>query len=335
MVKKTIYGQFCGGESLKECQRIVKFLADYGIASLLDYAVEGHENTAGLDETCKSILESAEFAGESKTVPYVVFKPSALFLSEDLKGPALSDTDDYFRGPFAKGMRRVESIIERAASSQLGVLIDAEQSWLQDRIDGMALGLMRRYNREGRVLVLNTVQTYRCDRDAYLKEILDRAIAEGFGVGIKLVRGAYLETERLLADKEGRPSPIWASKTLTDACFDRSAELLLNNLERVRVVFGTHNEKSVEKIVEWMGKLSIAPQDTKVTFSQLYGMSENLSFVLAKSGYRVAKYVPYGPVEATLPYLSRRAQENSSVRGQTSRELSLISKELKRRRAKS
>lgn len=331
LVRKTIYGHFCGGETLEDCQTAVNELAKYRIDSLLDYAVEGHENTSGLDNTVAAILDAADFAGRSNSIPYVVFKPSALFLNEDLCGPRLSNPQEYFEGALRKGMDRTLAICERAISLGLGVLIDAEQTWLQDRIDDIVLLLMKKYNKQNKAVIFNTIQAYRIDRDSYLDNLLELGRKEGFSVGIKLVRGAYLETERELAVSEKRDSPLWATKQETDDCYDRCAEKLIQNIENVGFVAGTHNEESVEKIIALMTQLKISKDDKRVYFSQLYGMSENLSFVLAKSGYRVAKYVPYGPIEATMPYLSRRAQENSSVRGQTTRELGLIIRELKRR----
>lgn len=213
-------------------------------------------------------------------------------------------------------------------------MIDAEESWLQNAIDMIALELMRKYNTTKTPLIFNTTQMYRKDRLPYLESLIYTAKKEGFQIGIKLVRGAYMETEQKRALEKGYPSPICDSKNATDQNFNAALELLLSNLDQCELFLGSHNEESILKVVHWMKEKELPANYSKIWFSQLYGMADHISFNLAAAGYQVVKYLPYGPIKEVIPYLIRRAEENTSIHGQTPRELKLIKKELKRRKAK-
>jgi proline dehydrogenase len=331
LIKETLYKQFCGGETIEECQSTIEKLGRSRIGTILDYSVEGKSEEKVFDHTKAEIYRTITRAGQDEFVPFAVFKVTGLVRSEILEkvsaGAELLKTD---REEWERGKKRVFELCEYAHSIKQSVFIDAEESWLQDAIDDLATEMMRKYNRESPI-IYNTLQMYRHDRLEFLKHSHQTARENDYFYAAKLVRGAYMEKERMRAEELGYPSPIQPSKAATDRDFNQAVEYCLDNIETIAFVAGTHNEESTEFMTEKMEEKGVAHNHSHANFSQLYGMSDNLSYVLAKNGYNVSKYVPYGPVKDTVPYLIRRAQENSSVMGQTSRELEMIARELKRR----
>ena len=331
LIKSTIYEQFCGGETIEESEETVARLGKYGVGSILDYSVEGKSTEEDFDRTKNEIIRTIERAKDDPNIPFSVFKMSGVAPLGTLEKMSYKKRLD------AKGQAkcerihsRVNEICEFAHSVGQPILIDAEETWIQDAIDRLATEMMERYNRES-VIVYNTAQMYRKDRLEFLKESRRRAHAEGYFYGVKLVRGAYMEKERERAAQMGYESPIHETKEDTDRDYDAAVEYCIKHLDEVSFVNGTHNEKSTQNMVRLMYERRILPNHPHAHFAQLYGMSDNLSFVLAKNGYNVTKYVPYGPVEDSVPYLVRRAEENSAIAGQMSRELLLVKQELQRR----
>jgi proline dehydrogenase len=333
LIKSTIYEQFCGGETIEECSGTVDRLGRSGIGSILDYSVEGKSTEEDFERTKNEIIRTVEHAKDDPNIPFAVFKMSGVAPLGTLEKMSNKKRLD------AKGQakcerihNRVNEICEFAHSIGQPIFIDAEETWIQDAIDRLATEMMEKYNRDS-VIVYNTIQLYRKDRLAFLKQARRRAHDERYFYGVKLVRGAYMEKERERASELGYESPIQDDKAGTDRDFDAAVEYCVRHLDDVSFVAGTHNEKSTQKLVGLMQDKQILPSHPRIHFSQLYGMSDNLSYVLAKHGYNVSKYVPYGPVADAVPYLVRRAEENTSVAGQVSRELVLIETELKRRGA--
>ncbi|HIN41748.1 MAG TPA: proline dehydrogenase [Flavobacteriales bacterium] len=328
-VKPTVYAQFCGGEHIAESEATIAMLYKHNVRTILDYSAEGVDSEKELDITCSEILKTVEAASEDPRHAFAVFKPSGLstngLLAKDKSKFSQTDQEAWSRVE-----RRVRSICAATAEAGGRVLIDAEETWLQDAIDELAEDMMSDFNRETAV-VYTTAQLYRHDRLDYLKDLATRAEESGFIVGIKLVRGAYMEKERERADRKGYPSPIQIDKKHTDADFDSALSFCLDNLDKVHLFAGSHNEISNLSLCEMMSDRGIENNDPRITFSQLLGMSDPITFNLAAHGYNVAKYVPYGPIREAMPYLIRRAKENSSVEGQTTRELTLIRKEVARR----
>ncbi len=340
MVKQTVFRQFCGGETIQECRPVIEELAKYGIGTILDYSVEGEGDERAFDATRQEILATvamAKAAGPAK-IPFSVFKVTGLtdtdLLTRAQSGKPLTEEQ---QAALDRGLARVDAICRAAHEAGVRVFIDAEESWLQETIDRWALDMMRRYNRE-RAIVYNTYQLYRHDRLAALQADVAQAQAgppaAHFHVGAKLVRGAYLEKETRRAQQQGYANPMNPTKQATDDLYDESLRFCLAHIARVAICAGTHNEASSRLCTALMHQHGLAPADDRVYFAQLYGMSDNLSYNLAAAGYRVAKYVPYGPVESVMPYLLRRANENTAIAGQSSREFLLIQKEMRRRRGK-
>jgi len=325
LIKRTIFRQFVGGETVKETMPVMKDLYASGVGSIMDHSVEGQDNEDDLDATCDEILRTVHISANNEHIPFCVFKLTGIARN------AVLEQSGFNADEFARVKERVERICQGAYEADTPVLIDAEESWLQDTIDAFATDMMLRFNKE-KAVVYNTVQIYRHDRLEYLKQEIQRFREAGIKYGVKLVRGAYMEKERRVAKEKGYPSPIHENKTAVDNDFDEAARFCIHNLDIVSILAGTHNQASCKKIATWMDELGIDRKDHRVYFSQLYGMSDQISFNLSDAGYNVAKYVPYGPVRKVLPYLLRRAKENTSVSGQTGRELSLIKEELKRRR---
>jgi proline dehydrogenase len=332
VIRSTIFAQFCGGESLAGCEGVVAYLGRGGVKAILDYSVEGEKSEAGFDATLGEILSTLEWAHSRPLVAFGVFKVTGLgrhgLLEKRSRGAVLSPDEE---AEWSRARGRVEQICERAHALGVRVLLDAEESWIQGAIDALADEMMARFNRE-RAIVYNTYQLYRRDALATLDAAWQRASAAGFLLGAKLVRGAYLEKERRRAAELGYPDPTQPDKASTDADYDRAIAFCVEHLDRVALCAGTHNESSSMLLVQEMERRGVAPDDARVFFSQLLGMSDNISFNLARAGYNVAKYVPYGPVRSVLPYLVRRAQENTAIAGQGSRELRLIEREQQRRR---
>lgn len=335
LIKATIFRQFCGGESIDECDDTINTLMDYRVGTILDYSVEGMSAESDFDGTCEEIVGTIKKAKGNPAIPFAVFKVTGIArhgLLEKLNDPDAEITDEE-RQEFAAVHKRVDRICRYAYDADTPVFIDAEESWIQNTIDRLAESMMVKYNKE-KAIVHNTYQMYRHDRLAYLSNKLEEAKREGYKLGAKVVRGAYMEKERDRAAEMGYLSPIQPDKISCDKDFDASLELLMKNLDHCAFCCGTHNEDSNILLTELMQKHNISQRDERVYFAQLLGMSDHISFNLAHQKYQVAKYVPYGPVKDVMPYLLRRADENTSVAGQTGRELQLISKEWKRRKGK-
>lgn len=332
IIKQTAFDHFCGGESIERSESVIKRLGAYGVGTILDYSVEGEKSESGFDGTMEEIIRTIDKARQSDHIPFCVFKVTGLASADLLEKISRGDTltaDE--SSAFERIKARVDNICNRAHACGVPILIDAEESWIQDPIDQLADEMMARYNKSS-TIVYNTYQMYRVDSMDNLRHDYHQAVMEGHFLGAKLVRGAYMEKERERAERNNEPSPIHPNKEATDKAFNDALEFCVAHLDRVSVMCGSHNEYSNAFLARRMEEKGLSPKDRHIWFAQLYGMSDNISFNLAKLGYNVVKYVPYGPVRSVMPYLLRRAQENTSVAGQSSRELTLIRKELKRRR---
>ena len=335
IIKATIFRHFCGGEAIAECDRTIYNLYEGKVGTILDYSVEGEEEDAIFDHTRDEIKRTIERAKGDKAIPITVFKPTGVIrfgLLEKLDAKQVLTPAE--ETEWAHAQDRVLAICSKAYESGVPVMIDAEETWIQDTIDQLALNMMRRFNKE-RAIVYNTYQLYRHDKLQSLKNDHAIAIKEGFTLGAKLVRGAYMEKERKRAAELGYACLIQPDKQSTDRDYDAAVSFCIDHVGTIALLAGTHNEQSCRLLADLLVSKKIAFDHPNVYFSQLLGMSDNLSFNLADAGYNVVKYVPYGPVKAVLPYLFRRAQENTAIAGQMSRELSLILKERKRRKLKS
>lgn len=330
MIKDFFFSHFCGGTSLKQSEIKINLLAKYGVKTLLDYAVEGEKTEKGFDSCKNHLAESIRFASKHASVCAVAIKITGIAAFEILEKKQNGKLSEAEQETYQKAVERLRALCQLAYDLQQTIYIDAEESWIQDTIDDLAEQMMKEFNKE-RLTVATTIQCYRHDRYDYLEKLISKAKNEGFLIGIKIVRGAYLEKENERAKSLNYPTPINPSKQATDDLFNRCALLCLKHLDRVYLFLGTHNEESCKLVVEEMQQLGISPDDTRVYFSQLLGMSDNISFNLAKAGYNVCKYMPYGPIQSVMPYLFRRAEENSSIKGQSGREFLLIDKERKRR----
>jgi len=331
-IKATIFQQFCGGETIAECDTAIAQLAKGGVGTILDYSVEGEEEEVVFDETCQEIIRTILRADGDKNIPITVFKITGIgrfALLEKIDAKQTLTADE--QAEFDKVKLRCEMICRTAFEKAVPIMIDAEETWIQDTIDELALDMMRKFNQE-RIIVYNTYQMYRHDKLADMKADHLIAKAAGFILGVKMVRGAYMEKERKRADEMGYPSPIQKDKESTDKDYNESLRYCVDHIEEIAIVCGTHNEESSRLLTYLLDEKKVAHNHQHVYFAQLLGMSDNLSFNLADANYNVAKYVPYGPIKAVMPYLFRRAQENTSVAGQTGRELGLIERELKRRK---
>lgn len=331
MVKKTIFSQFCGGETIEEAARTSDILGQYGVDVALDYSVEGKEEEADFDAALPEFIRAIEYAATQKNIPFIPIKVTGFarfsLLEKIHAGETLNAQE---QAEWARVEERINKICGTASRCKSMILIDAEESWIQQPVDDLADAMMAKYNK-GVIVVFNTFQMYRHDRLIYMKKSHEEAKKGGYILGAKLVRGAYMEKERRRAEEKGYPSPIQPDKASTDRDYDEAVAYCLNHLEEIAVFIGTHNEASCLIANEIMMRKGLASTNDHVFFSQLYGMSDNITFNLAHAGYHVSKYLPYGPVKDVIPYLMRRAQENTSVAGQTGRELGLIKKEMKRR----
>lgn len=328
----TVYDQFCGGISIKDSQGTIDELASHGIGTILDYSVEGAKNEKGFDKTMNEVLKTIDRAANDDNLPFCVFKPSGVSMGKIFtKIQAGKELTEKEKAIHQRDKERIEKICKTAYENNVRILIDAEESWLQDPIDEIVYQMMEKYNKET-AIVYNTYQMYRADMFENLKKAHKRALEKGYYIGAKLVRGAYMEKEAERAEEMGYPNPIQISKERTDIDYNSALEYCVENLERIYVFNGTHNQYSNYFLAYMMDKHGIKPNDERVAFAQLYGMSDNISFNLADKGYNVAKYVPYGPVKSVMPYLFRRAEENTSVAGQSSREFSMIKEEIQRRK---
>ena len=332
LIRSTVFDHFCGGVNEEDCLPVIDKMFTKGVSSVLDYSVEGKEEESTFDEARDKIIKIINFADEREAMPIVVFKPTGFgrFYLYQKKGEGELFTPQE-QAEWDRIVARFDAICSLAKDKDVEVLIDGEESWMQDAADDLCEQMMRKYNQD-KPIVYNTLQTYRWDRFDYLKGIHKRAQSQNFKVGFKIVRGAYMEKERNRAEENGYKSPICDTKQATDENFNSCMTYILNNLKDISLFIGTHNEQSCYIAMDLMHQLGIDKKDNNVWFGQLYGMSDHISFNLAEQGYNVAKYVPFGPVKDVMPYLIRRAEENTSVAGQTSRELNLLKKEKARRK---
>lgn len=332
LVKYTLFSQFCGGVTREESLKVVNKMFKYGVGSIFDYSIEGMEEEAAFDKTLEEIKENIKFAEGKAAIPFVVFKPTGFgrldLYAEVGRGKELTSSE---KEEWQRVVMRFDGVCKMAFEKNVKIMVDAEETWMQDAADDLIFEMMKKYNQQ-KAVVWNTVQMYRTKRLEFLQKDLENAEKHNFYLGYKFVRGAYMEKERNRAAEMNYEDPIQPTKQATDDNFDAGIDFTLNNLGRISAFFGTHNEKSTELMMDKMKEKGLQNNDPHIYFGQLYGMSDNISFVLGEMGYNVAKYLPYGPVKDVVPYLTRRAQENTSVAGQTGRELALISKELKRRK---
>jgi proline dehydrogenase len=338
-IKNNIFAQFCGGETIEECKQSADRLAQYGIGTILDYSVEGKEKESDFDATADEIIRTIVAAKGNPNIPFCVFKVTGVARFE-----LLERQNEVVRGnasallgaeqeEWSRVVQRVLRICQAAYEADQRIFIDAEDSWIQDAIDQLCHDMMEKFNHQAPI-VYNTIQLYRHDRLAFLKSAHEWARGKGLHYAVKLVRGAYMEKEGKRAAEMGYQNPIQPSKEATDRDFNLGVKYCLDNLQDMALCCGSHNEESSMLLAQWMDERGIAQHDPRVAFAQLFGMSDHISYNLADAGYQVVKYLPYGPIKEVMPYLLRRAQENTSVKGQTSRELGLILKERIRRSGK-
>ncbi|HHM21733.1 MAG TPA: proline dehydrogenase [Bacteroidetes bacterium] len=331
IVRKTIFPRFCGGTTLLDAQKSIDRLYKYGVHSVLDYGAEGKESEEDFNRTMNENIRAIEFAARQPGIPIISTKITGLArfgLLEKVSQTADLTPDE--QEEYQNVLKRIDSICHKAAQNDVGVFIDAEETWIQDAIDRIANQMMSRYNSK-KAIVYNTFQLYRHDRLAYLMDSFNRAAQEGYMPGAKLVRGAYMEKERERAKQMGYPSPIQPTKEATDHDYDLATRFCIENYEKMACCIATHNVESTRLAAALIDEKGIPKDHHHLLFSQLYGMSDNLTFNLAKAGYNVSKYLIYGQVREVIPYLIRRTEENASVTGDMSRELSLILKEMRRR----
>jgi len=333
LIRATVFDHFCGGVNADDCIPKIDQMYNSGVYSVLDYSVEGKQEESQFERILNQMCTLVDFADEKEAMPFAVFKPTAVgrFELYEKVSASISLTPEEQK-EWERVQERFHKICSYGLEKNIAILIDAEESWMQTAADDLLIELMRTYNKE-KVIVYNTLQAYRWDRLDYLKQVHQKAQEEGFKLGFKLVRGAYMEKERTRAQQQNYTSPICVTKAASDLQFDDCLRYMLENINTISVFFGTHNERSTQLALQLISDYNIKPNDNRIWFGQLFGMSDHISFNLAKSGYNVAKYLPFGPVRDVMPYLIRRAEENTSVAGQTNRELSLISLEKKRRKA--
>ena len=334
LIRATVFDHFCGGVNEDDCISVVDKMYAKGVSSVLDYSVEGKEEEEQFDAVLEKTLKLIDFAEEKKAIPFAVFKPSGfgrLKLYQDIgEGKKLNaaETEEWNRI-----VARFEKVCKTSYDNDVALLIDSEESWMQDAVDNLVEEMMQKYNKS-KPIVYNTLQMYRWDRLDYLKKLHIKAKKEEFFIGMKLVRGAYMEKENERAIEKGYPTPICASKEATDENYNAAVKYMVDNIDSMSVFEGTHNESSTYFLMDLMQEKGLRTNDDRIWFGQLYGMSDNISYNLAANGYNIAKYLPFGPVKDVMPYLIRRAEENTSVAGQTSRELAMIKAERDRRKGK-
>ncbi|MBS1729766.1 MAG: proline dehydrogenase family protein [Bacteroidetes bacterium] len=338
IIRKTIFKQFVGGETLEATSTVAKKLEEYHVQVILDYGVEGKEGEENFDKATEVFKKVIQYAASQKNIPFMSIKLTGLArfgLMEALnEAPRLRSgvhNHEIQDAEWDRVRNRLYSICETAAAHNISVLIDAEESWIQDPVDRLTMEMMQIFNKQ-KAVIFNTIQLYRHDRLQFLKMSHEIAIQQGFILGEKLVRGAYMEKERARAIQNGYPSPIQPDKEATDKDYNEAVRFCLDHLDRISVLIGSHNEESNMLAAKKMEEMNISFDHPHIHFSQLYGMSDNITFNLAKEGFSASKYLPFGPINDVIPYLMRRAQENTSVSGQTGRELALIEVELKRRK---
>ena len=331
-IRGTIFRQFCGGESIPDCASTIAELGQSGIGAILDYSVEGKNDEGDLNATRDEILRAADVGKANPHIPVTVVKITGIcrfdLLAKVSKGDALSEAET---AEYERAKERLNALCQRCSANGVPLYIDAEESWIQPAIDELAEAMMLQYNGK-RANVFNTVQLYRHDRLAYLKSLYSRNQQAGVVTGVKLVRGAYLEKENDRAQEHGYRTPMQPDKASTDRDYNAALRFCIDHIGQIEVCAGTHNEQSCLLLTQLMAEKGIPANTSHIYFSQLYGMSDHLSFTLANAGYRVSKYLPYGPVQATVPYLIRRAEENTSIAGQMGQELRLLLAEKSRRK---
>ncbi|MDX8553046.1 proline dehydrogenase family protein [Tenacibaculum sp. 1B UA] len=332
LIRSTVFDHFCGGVSEDDCLPNIEKMYEQGnVHSILDYSVEGKEDEAQFDDALKMTLKTINFAEEKQSIPYAVFKPTGFgrfaLYQKLTEGKELTSEE---KVEWDRVVERFHIVCKAAKIKDVPLLIDAEESWMQDAADDLIEELMEIYNKE-KAIVFNTLQMYRHDRMEYLRNLHKRAHQKGYHIGMKVVRGAYMEKERERAKENGYESPICVDKQATDDNYNKAVRYMMNH-KNMAIFAGTHNEESSYLLMDLAKEHNIAKDDKRMWFGQLYGMSDHISFNLAKEGYNVAKYVPFGPVRDVMPYLIRRAEENTSVAGQTSRELNLLKTEKARRK---
>lgn len=340
LIRKTIFKQFVGGETLEQTADVGNTLGKYGVQVILDYGVEGKEGEESFDHATDEFIRVINYAATQNNIPFISVKITGLarfgLLQTLNEAPRLRSGIHDHEEEIAEWDRvreRMYAICEVASQKNVGVLVDAEESWIQDPIDRLTMEMMEIFNRE-KVIVYNTIQLYRHDRLHFLKLSHSIAKQQGFMLGEKLVRGAYMEKERTRAAERGYPSPIQPDKAATDRDYNEAVAYCIDHIDNISVIVASHNEKSNLLASQLLNEKGLSHKHPHIHFSQLYGMSDNITFNLAKEGFNVSKYLPFGPIRDVIPYLMRRAQENSSVSGQTGRELSLIKKELARRKGR-
>ena len=331
VIKQTVYKQFCGGETLKETEKVIQALQKQNIGAILDYSLEGENNETRFEEATKELIELIEYASKNSNIPFTCMKISGIAKNEILEkvssNKLLSDKE---KNAYNKIIDRLNRICTKSFELGIPVYIDAEESWIQPAIDSLTETMMEKYNKN-KALVFCTLQMYRHDRNSYFDELLNKARANNFKLGVKIVRGAYLEKENLRAKTFNYPTPINQTKQKTDSEYNLAIEKAIKNYDIVELCAGTHNEKSCLLVTQLMDEYNIASNDKKIWLSQLYGMSDHISYNLAKANYNVTKYLPFGPVKSTIPYLLRRAKENTAIAGQMGQELAKITEEINRR----
>ena len=333
IIKKTIFKQFCGGETIVDCEHTIEELNQFKIGTILDYSVEGKTKEVDFEKTTEEIIATILKAKNNPAIPFAVFKVTgiATFSILEKANSLENELNESEKKAYLGIIQRVERICSKALENNVPVFIDAEETWIQDSIDRIALSMIRKFNKE-KAIVFNTLQMYRHDRIAFLNNLISETRQGSYHYGIKLVRGAYMEKERERATLMNYQSPIQSTKENSDKDYNLALEIICKNIDFLALCAGTHNEESSMYLTQLLEKFSIDKNSDRIYFAQLLGMSDHISYNLSAQNLRVAKYVPYGPIKEVLPYLLRRADENTSVAGQTSRELSLLRIEKNRRK---
>ncbi len=333
IIKRTIFNQFCGGVTEEDCMTSVQHIAGMNVRAILDYSVEGKETEEEFDMVMAHKCQLIDFAKNNPKIVYAVMKPTALgkfaIWQSVSENKALNPEETK---AWERIVTRIDTICKKAWERKVPILIDAEESWMQDAADELVERMMMAYNKE-KIIIFNTIQCYRHDRLDYTKELHEKAKKEGFKVGAKIVRGAYMEKENERAERMGYDTPICENKAVTDATFNAVLRYIVENITDFSLFVGSHNEESNYLALQLMEEHGIKKDDERLWFGQLYGMSDHLSFNLGEEGYNAVKLIPFGPVKDVIPYLIRRAKENTAVAGQTGRELALIKQEIQRRKA--
>ncbi|HZK64620.1 MAG TPA: proline dehydrogenase family protein [Puia sp.] len=348
IIRRTLFAQFVGGETLEQTDAVARKLAAYHVQAILDYGVEGGENgETGFDQACREFIRVIQYAASQPNIPFISIKVTGFARFELLEkldsslssasgslmkryAAALSSFSEAESSEWNRVRSRMQQICEAASTHQVGILVDAEETWIQDPVDVLSIQMMEQFNKE-EVIVFNTVQLYRSDRLSFLRDMLEAALLKDFVLGVKLVRGAYIEKERARAEAQHYPSPIQKNKEATDRDYNEAVVFCVDHIAHISAIIASHNEYSNGYAAQLLRERQLPLNHKHIHFSQLYGMSDNITFNLASAGCSVSKYLPFGPIEEVVPYLMRRAEENSSLSGQTGRELALIRKELQRR----